>query len=273
MDAPAQPPSPVAEPDEFDVYWDRAIFGGSYDVIIVDPDEAPPMFAEAGAPIGYHNLMQIMKHEQIMRAPVRKLFGRNAHVYMMGYFPSDMEQRAIVDALPYNLAMSELLSRHGFEAEVNGRVVIVVGDAIDCRDTQETMIDADAETMPEIERDHIHSIGPAADAEWKRIETAVGLDLINTKVNSVPSTHHIAWLIRVLMVGLDKDIIGHAALQEVAHKNPILMQAMSALWNVQAAHFTGRFDDAEEDYSASIYDAPKTPAPAGFSQRHQAVIH
>jgi len=276
MDA-TPPPSPNPEPDNFDLYWDRVIFDSDVNTIIVKPEGGAPLVWSAPSPLGFENLMTLLCSKNVIRYPLRTVLGRPAHVYGLGFYPNDDEGRAEMDAAPYNEHGSELLSRCGLEAEVRGPLIIVHGDAIDPRDMQVEMIDADAETMPEIERDHILKIAPAAEREWAKVEQALDDGLIPAVLDATPTLHRVSWLLRVLFVALDRDIVSHAALQELGAKNPKFHQAAQALWNIQAAHFAGRIEELapadDEDGTETMFAAVKTPPPPGFSKRYQKVLH
>lgn len=260
---------PTLEFDEFDTYWHQRVTDNRYEVILIDPAAERPIVAQATAPLGYHNLVTLLESEHVFRIPIRSLYGQSAHVYTLGY-TDDNESADLYDAAPVNPTATEILDRHDFKAEIRGRLVIVKGDGLDPRDTQQEMIDADAPTMVEIERDHARDIGPAACREWAMIEAAMRGQMVPSLLTEAPSLDRIAWLIRAVLMGIDTDVIAHAAMNEVCEKKPLLAQCVAALWSVQASYFAGVLPEMSEE---ELQGPPRTPKPAGFSERYGKVIH
>lgn len=260
---------PTVEVDEFDAYWRDVL--RRYSVVVIDPSQAQPIVVNATAPIGYHNLMTLVGSTNIIRLPLRSIYGLDAHAYSLGFWASDDASRTEFDAAPVNEQGVEIASRHNLEAEVRGRIVIVTADAIDPRDLQPELIEADAETMPEVERDHARVVGPAADAEWAKLVEALEGDMVPSMVTTAPSMDRIAWLTRLILVGIDTDIVAHAAMNELLAKRPVLRQAFAALWHIQAAHFTGQIETLTPD--EDMRGPPRVPKPKGWSERHGQVLH
>ena len=265
---------PQLEDSPFDKYWSELITSGRHHMIIIDPTKSTPMGYEANAPVGYANLMTILGHKTIIRMPLRELYGKPAHIYTRGFYPDDEETRRDYFNLPDNHTASDIMASNNLNAGVKGIAVIVTEEAIDPRDLQAEMIACNADTMPEVERDHLCKIGPEADKEWARLSEALNGKMIPSVLQTAPTMDRVAWLLRTVMAGLDMDIISHAAIQELVAKQPMFRDAMTALNYIQESYFIGRFSETSPpDPDTSMFRPLLVDKPVGFSDRYQTTVH
>jgi len=101
-----------------------------------------------------------------VRVPIPVLFGQPVHLYTIGYAAGDAEQNEKVRSLPLNLhAMRMLTQGARFEGAIHGPLLVVREKGICPRDTAPGMVEQNASTIIEVERDYVNHIGDAASKE------------------------------------------------------------------------------------------------------------
>lgn len=253
--------------------WRDALFGSPSALLVIRAGKPGFTRHVTHKDVGYDMLTRILQTPMVARLPVRKAFDQNMIAFAPGVLPHDEAAVAEYKKRPYNEEAERFFEKFtDFEDRVIGDCVILTGEAIAARDHDPALVDANALTLPEIERDHAMWIAPTARQRWFAVQEIVDKAIAPQLMDDRPTAGRVAWLLEIVERGLTKDQDTYAAVQAARARLPELDHAFTALSGIKQAYFANRYEDLMDAPLSEDYEPQKEPTP-GFSPRYGQTVH
>lgn len=253
--------------------WEKALFQSPSALLISRAGVAGFTRHEPTDALTLEKLTSLIGSPVFVRINVSPVCGQHIIVYADGYVSSDKSSMDRYNSLPANLDASAFLQPLGLGEKLRGTVIILAGNAIHSRDLDITMRASNALTLLECYRDHKGFISEYAEKEWERVEGIYKDGVVPALSSTKPDAAKVAWMLRIMEVGMARDKDMYAAVMEARAKNPLMDNAMSTLAHVAHLYQTGEFEDFDTTAPLNPHRPTKEPLPAGWSKRYKQVIH